>query len=292
MRIRTMICLLLAFLLIPAAFADRVVDYDDIEYYNLSSGFTRVYTKNGETVRIVRHEFVYYYEVDRSAEVASVYWLGDTDCVGSLYIDRLSYSGFHVTQVGDDIDSCLGYSAGMVNSVYIVSGHCKRVADYAFQACDSDAGYQNGLTTAILPWNLESIGKKAFDGQTHLSRIYIPKAVTSMGADCIPAQTTIVCHKNSTAAQWARANGRKCEYIEDGFKSGQGVFKLPEGLTSLADDAFEGVPVKYIILPHSFLYLPDMDPDIIYFFDTSDEYLISTYTRNNHVNYALLKDVD
>ena len=293
MRLRFFALALLLLLIIPAARADRVVDYDDTEYYRWSTGFSKVYTKDGKTVRIVRAEGPYYYEVDLDAEVASAYYLGNTDCVDAIIVDQQSVNGFQITQVGDDMESCLGYAGDIVEVVMIRANVCYRIADYAFQACDSFGGEQNCVTSVILPWNLQAIGKKAFEGQVNLERIYIPKRVTSMGEDCIPPQTTIVCHRNSCAAAWARENGRKYEIIEDGFARGEGIYRMPAQLMSISEDAFDNTPVKYVILPDSVPYVfQPHNRDIIYFYDDPSTAPVDTFVRNNDVNLAFLSDLD
>ena len=77
------------------------------------------------------------------------------------------------------------------------------------------AFYGSGITEIVLPDCCTSIGDGAFLDCADLRSIVLSNDIRSIGPDAFSGcdELTIVCPKNSYAAEYAEANGIKCSYI-------------------------------------------------------------------------------
>ena len=77
------------------------------------------------------------------------------------------------------------------------------------------AFFNSGIKEIAVPESCTSIGDGAFSGCTGLKTVTLPANIVSIGEDAFEGcdELTIVCPKNSYAAEYAEANGIKYSYI-------------------------------------------------------------------------------
>lgn len=139
-----------------------------------------------------------------------------------------------------------------------------RTADYDDFVIDENhvlRGYTGNQTTIIIPNDVTEIGEAAFEGDMQLTRIGIPASVRKIDERAFAA----IVHSDS--GSWSKTGVAKEFSLEDtkahpsqlreiaprAFANGgaSGYLKLPEGLTTIGESAFEGS------LSLTGLYLPD-----------------------------------
>lgn len=122
------------------------------------------------------------------------------------------------------------------------------VAESAFWDC-------GGLTSIVLPAGLESIGPLAFLACTKLTSLKIPASVVSIGENAFTfegALTSIVVDENNRVYDSRNGCNALIETATNTLLTGCVNTIIPEGITSLADNAFEGcVLLKNITIPSS-----------------------------------------
>lgn len=145
---------------------------------------------------------------------------------GVLYIDR------HLIKAGDgDLDQS-------VSGAYCVIPGTRNIADGAFFYCDS-------LTSIELPDSVVCIGNHAFDNCNGLSRIDIPKSVTTIGSEafyvCFDLASINVDPDNTAYCSEGGVlyNKEKTEIIRFPKEKAGISFAIPNGVTKIADGAFE-----------------------------------------------------
>ena len=146
-----------------------------------------------------------------------------------------------------------------------------RTADYDDFIIDENhvlRGYKGSKTTIVIPNDVTEIGDSVFRGDMQLTRIAVPASVTKIGDS---AFEPIV---SSTGSSWSKAGTSKVFSFEDteahpshlreigkrAFAEGgaSGVMVLPEGVTTLGEEAFSNcLSLNGITLPDSVREIPD-----------------------------------
>ena len=124
------------------------------------------------------------------------------------------------------------------------------IGNYAFRGC-------SGLTSVTIPASVTSIGNYAFRGCSRLTSVTIPSSVTSIGSgafgDCSGLAEILIDLENESyvSSDGILYNKLRTELIQcPGGKVGS--VTIPEGVTSIGDDAFWGCSgLKSVTIPSS-----------------------------------------
>ena len=172
---------------------------------------------------------IYYSVYNGKASVKSSGYWG----VDGYYVDKKNYKGDIVIPETIEVD---GQS-------YPVT----EIGSNTFEDCKE-------LTTIKLPQNIKSIGSRAFYGCINLSEIIIPANVNSIGSNvfynCKGLKSIIVENGNTTYDSRENCNA----IIETRWArllSGCSSTIIPDGVTSIAIEAFHGTGIKAIDIPNS-----------------------------------------
>ena len=122
------------------------------------------------------------------------------------------------------------------NGAFRVPDGVNRIGDSAFFDCTS-------LTSVIIPKSVTSIGSLAFLGCIRLTNVTIPDGVTSIGDAAFAGSSTSINvsreNKNYCSVDGGLYNKQKTTILHPG-KIQNGTFRIPEGVTSIGDYAFDG----------------------------------------------------
>ena len=122
------------------------------------------------------------------------------------------------------------------NGAFRVPDGVNRIGDSAFFDCTS-------LTSVIIPKSVTSIGSLAFLGCIRLTNVTIPDGVTSIGDAAFAGSSTSVNvsreNKNYCSVDGGLYNKQKTTILHPG-KIQNGTFRVPDGVTSIGDYAFDG----------------------------------------------------
>ncbi len=179
-----------------------------------------------------------------------------TDCDSSVSGDITipsTLGGYPVTSIGDcAFEYCTGLkSITIPNSV-------TSIGDHAFEWCDR-------LTSVTIPNSVTSIGDSSFDNCRSLTSITIPNSVTSIGefafGFCDSLTSIIVDSTNkyySNDKYGVLFNKDKTELIQYPVGNSRISYSIPEGVTSIGDEAFaECVSLTSISIPSSVTSIGD-----------------------------------
>ena len=121
------------------------------------------------------------------------------------------------------------------NGAFRVPDGVNRIGDSAFFDCTS-------LTSVIIPKSVTSIGSLAFLGCIRLTNVTIPDGVTSIGDAAFAGSSTSVNvsreNKNYCSVDGGLYNKQKTTILHPG-KIQNGTFRIPDGVTSIGDYAFD-----------------------------------------------------
>ena len=122
------------------------------------------------------------------------------------------------------------------NGAFRVPDGVNRIGDSAFFDCTS-------LTSVIIPKSVTSIGSLAFLGCIRLTNVTIPDGVTSIGDAAFAGSSTSINvsreNKNYCSVDGGLYNKQKTTIFHPG-KIQNGTFRIPDGVTSIGDYAFDG----------------------------------------------------
>ena len=122
------------------------------------------------------------------------------------------------------------------NGAFRVPDGVNRIGDSAFFDCTS-------LTSVIIPKSVTSIGSLAFLGCIRLTNVTIPDGVTSIGDAAFAGSSTSINvsreNKNYCSVDGGLYNKQKTTILHPG-KIQNGTFRIPDGVTSIGDYAFDG----------------------------------------------------
>ena len=122
------------------------------------------------------------------------------------------------------------------NGSFRVPDGVNRIGDSAFFDCTS-------LTSVIIPKSVTSIGSLAFLGCIRLTNVTIPDGVTSIGDAAFAGSSTSINvsreNKNYCSVDGGLYNKQKTTILHPG-KIQNGTFRIPDGVTSIGDYAFDG----------------------------------------------------
>ena len=122
------------------------------------------------------------------------------------------------------------------NGAFRVPDGVTRIGDSAFFDCTS-------LTSVIIPKSVTSIGSLAFLGCIRLTNVTIPDGVTSIGDAAFAGSSTSINvsreNKNYCSVDGGLYNKQKTTILHPG-KIQNGTFRIPDGVTSIGDYAFDG----------------------------------------------------
>ena len=122
------------------------------------------------------------------------------------------------------------------NGAFRVPDGVNRIGDSAFFDCTS-------LTSVIIPKSVTSIGSLAFLGCIRLTNVTIPDGVTSIGDAAFAGSSTSINvsreNKNYCSVDGGLYNKQKTTILHPG-KIQNGTFRVPDGVTSIGDYAFDG----------------------------------------------------
>ncbi|MCL2294950.1 MAG: leucine-rich repeat domain-containing protein [Spirochaetes bacterium] len=149
-----------------------------------------------------------------------------------------------VINIGDNL-----FSGSVGLTSVSIPNSVTRIGNHAFA--------RTGITTMTIPNSVTSIGERAFAGNRNLTSITIPESVTSIGRDVFLGCTrlaSITVHPNNR--NFASFNGvlfnrAMTELIH--FPRGRaGSFTIPDGVTSIAANAFSGsAGLTSVTIPNS-----------------------------------------
>ena len=143
-----------------------------------------------------------------------------------------------------------GILNGEIPSEYIIKPGTKTIADMAFTDCKGYIEYKDfencvGLTSIKLPDGMVNIGNGVFDGCTKLASIEIPKSVKNIGnsafSGCISLTGISVSEGNASycSENGVLYNKAKTEILRFPCQKTDTSFAIPNGVTKIADGAFE-----------------------------------------------------
>ena len=122
------------------------------------------------------------------------------------------------------------------NGAFRIPDGVNRIGDSAFFDCTS-------LTSVIIPKSVTSIGSLAFLGCIRLTNVTIPDGVTSIGDAAFAGSSTSINvsreNKNYCSVDGGLYNKQKTTILHPG-KIQNGTFRIPDGVTSIGDYAFDG----------------------------------------------------
>lgn len=176
----------------------------------------------------------------------SVTGIGDGAFDGTAYYNDENNSDNGVLYVGNHLVK----ADSSISGVYTVRSGTKIICNSAFYYCQ-------GLTGINLPDSLAFIGSYAFNICSGLTDVTIPQSVTSIGSSAFAACTDLT---NITVADGNTVyrsqdgilyNKAKTEIICYPKASDNTAFAIPNGVTKIADSAFERCwNLKNITIPH------------------------------------------
>ena len=118
--------------------------------------------------------------------------------------------------------------------------HPGKIQNGAFRVPD---GVNTSLTSVIIPKSVTSIGSLAFLGCIRLTNVTIPDGVTSIGDAAFAGSSTSINvsreNKNYCSVDGGLYNKQKTTILHPG-KIQNGTFRVPDGVTSIGDYAFDG----------------------------------------------------
>lgn len=124
-------------------------------------------------------------------------------------------------------------------------GYIRAIDQYAFDGCSN-------LTTLDLSVGLQSIGNYAFRGCTSLQSLYIPNTVTSLGTKPFGDVLHVELQAGNTSYYLDENGvlyGGAMETLISYPNNIVGPFEVPETVTSIAANAFDGAQITAITLP-------------------------------------------
>ena len=206
------------------------------------------------------------FQIPDDAEIGTVYDVYFSDVAvfctygGDCIEDKVAVSGGTITVVGDGADDYLSYIKYDMDSDgtydYIAISECDisatnieipseidgvpvtLIGDYAFSDCSN-------LASIEIPESLTSIGNGAFEGCSGLTSIEIPDSVTSIGESAFEYCSSLTNinvsenNKNYSSIDGILFNKDKIELIKCPQSSEIKEYIIPNGITSIADEAFE-----------------------------------------------------
>ena len=102
------------------------------------------------------------------------------------------------------------------------------------------------VTSVVVPEGVTSIWFEAFHECTNLTSITLPSTLEMIEEEAIPLSTIIRSEPGVYAHTWALANGYTWQAAQ---QSGLKVMKLPAGLKTIQQEAFQGSPAECFVLP-------------------------------------------
>ena len=130
-------------------------------------------------------------------------------------------------------------------SVTSASGEI-RIAE-GVKSIPAEAFYENPrITGAIVPEGVVIIDDAAFYGCENLTSITLPSTLTFIGTEAIPTLTIIRSEPGVYAHTWALANGYTWQSTQQAESK---IMKLPAGLKTIQQEAFQGSPAECFVLP-------------------------------------------
>ena len=132
----------------------------------------------------------------------------------------------------------------------------QQIGNRAFSGCTA-------LTNVTIPKNVTSIGQYAFEGCARLTSVTISEGVTYIGVGAFSNCTelsAIRVEANNTAyysdAFGVLYNNEKTELIQAPAKAKLGDYVVPEGVTSIGDEAFNGCKnLTSVTIPESVTHI-------------------------------------
>ena len=108
------------------------------------------------------------------------------------------------------------------------------------------------VTSVVVPEGVTSIWFEAFHECTNLTSITLPSTLETIEEGAIPLSTIIRSEPGVYAHTWALANGYTWQAAQ---QSGLKVMKLPAGLKTIQQEAFQGSPAECFVLPDGCLVI-------------------------------------
>ena len=108
------------------------------------------------------------------------------------------------------------------------------------------------VTSVVVPEGVTSIWFEAFYECTNLTSITLPSTLEMIEEEAIPLSTIIRSEPGVYAHTWALANGYTWQAAQ---QSGLKVMKLPAGLKTIQQEAFQGSPAECFVLPDGCLVI-------------------------------------
>ena len=108
------------------------------------------------------------------------------------------------------------------------------------------------VTSVVVPEGVTSIWFGAFYECTNLTSITLPSTLEMIEEEAIPLSTIIRSEPGVYAHTWALANGYTWQAAQ---QSGLKVMKLPAGLKTIQQEAFQGSPAECFVLPDGCLVI-------------------------------------
>ena len=182
---------------------------------------------------------------------------GDSQCGPSAYwtlsdngILTISGVGKMFSYYGDQVP----WNASAVRRVVVESG-ITHVGGCAFMNSPN-------LVSVQLPEGLQRIGSNAFSNCVSLKSILVPSSVTRFGSNPFDYGTVVFCYADSTAKTWAESRGLKVFTLDENVLTlpadtrtieseafaglgGSLIVEIPDSVTSIAADAFDGSDVAF-----------------------------------------------
>lgn len=151
--------------------------------------------------------------------------------------NNVLYIGKHLIKADEQVFND-GIKAGTVSEKYDIAPGTKTIADYAFGGCGE-------LKNITIPDSVENIGNFSFNGCSGIKNITIPKSVTSIGncafQTCMDLENISVADGNTAYFDddGVLYNKDKTEIICYPKSKTNITFEIPNGITKIADGAFE-----------------------------------------------------
>ena len=243
-------------------------------------------------LRIIGRRAFYYFPWDTLEIPGTLEEIGDEAfycCqIKDIYVDENNetFSVINRALVNEKTDSLVLYPRGSEETSYIVPDEIRKIGNYAFaETCN--------LEEVLFNDGLETVGEGAFSGSA-IKEVILPDSVTSLGkaafASCKNIEKIKLSAGLTTLPQNAfclgnnaiRPHERKLKEID-----------IPEGITCLEGNVFEGCGIEIYHIPHSLtgtwggynfwtVFLPEIyaSPKIVYYNGTEAEW--------NNISWAYL----